>query len=94
MSDISNARIRSLVCCLCLALITRPLFAQAPTGGPHDFDFEIGTWKTRLSRLVKPLTGSTEWVKYEGTTVVRKYGTVAPIWSSSKWTDPRVTSKR
>ncbi len=72
MSDISNARIRSLVCCLCLALITRPLFAQAPTGGPHDFDFEIGTWKTRLSRLVKPLTGSTEWVKYEGTTVVRK----------------------
>jgi hypothetical protein len=40
--------------------------------GQHDFDFEIGTWKTRLSRLVRPLSGSTEWVQYEGTTVVRK----------------------
>ncbi|MBA2457336.1 MAG: hypothetical protein H0V43_00080 [Gemmatimonadales bacterium] len=40
--------------------------------GQHDFDFEIGTWKTRLSRLLRPLTGSTTWVEYEGTTVVRK----------------------
>lgn len=40
--------------------------------GRHDFDFEIGTWKTHLSRLVKPLSGSTTWVEYEGTTVVRK----------------------
>jgi hypothetical protein len=45
----------------------------APTTGPeHDFDFEIGTWKTHLKRLRKPLTGSTEWVEYDGTTVVRK----------------------
>ena len=40
--------------------------------GQQDFDFEIGTWKTRLSVLRRPLTGSTEWAKYEGTTVVRK----------------------
>jgi hypothetical protein len=40
--------------------------------GQHDFDFEIGMWKTHLRRLVKPLTGSTTWVEYEGTTVVRK----------------------
>jgi hypothetical protein len=40
--------------------------------GQHDFDFEIGTWKTHLRRLVHPLTGSTAWVEYEGTTVVRK----------------------
>lgn len=40
--------------------------------GQKDFDFEIGTWKTQLKRLVKPLSGSTEWVEYEGTTVVRK----------------------
>ena len=37
-----------------------------------DFDFEIGTWKTHLKRLQRPLTGSTTWVEYEGTTVVRK----------------------
>jgi hypothetical protein len=40
--------------------------------GQHDFDFEIGTWTTRLRRLVRPLTGSTTWVEYAGTTVVRK----------------------
>lgn len=40
--------------------------------GQHDFDFEIGTWKTHLKRLVHPLTGSTTWVEYEGTTVARK----------------------
>ena len=38
--------------------------------GRHDFD--IGTWKTHLGHLVHPLTGSTTWVEYEGTTVVRK----------------------
>jgi hypothetical protein len=37
--------------------------------GQHDFDFEIGTWKTHLRRLV---TGSTTWVEYEGTSVARK----------------------
>src|SRR4030095_7644832 len=40
--------------------------------GQHDFDFEIGTWKTHVSRLLHPLTGSTTWVEYEGTSVVRK----------------------
>jgi hypothetical protein len=40
--------------------------------GQHDFDFEIGTWKTHLSRLLHPLTGSTTWVEYEGASVVRK----------------------
>ncbi len=40
--------------------------------GQHDFDFEIGTWKTHISRLLHPLTGSTSWVEYEGITVVRK----------------------
>jgi len=40
--------------------------------GQHDFDFEIGTWKTHLSRLKNPLSGSSTWVEYEGTTIVRK----------------------
>ena len=46
--------------------------AQAPRDGQHDFDFEIGTWKTHLTRLVHPLSGSDEWVEYEGVTTVRK----------------------
>ena len=44
----------------------------AERDGQHDFDFEIGTWKTHVRRLLHPLTGSTTWVEYEGTTVVRK----------------------
>ncbi len=44
----------------------------AERDGQHDFDFEIGAWKTHLKRLQRPLTGSTTWVEYEGTTVVRK----------------------
>jgi len=40
--------------------------------GQHDFDFEMGTWKTHLSRLLHPLTDSTTWVDYEGTSTVRK----------------------
>lgn len=40
--------------------------------GQHDFDFEVGTWKTHISRLLHPLSGSTTWARYDGTTVVRK----------------------
>ena len=49
-----------------------PQPAVAVRDGQHDFDFEIGTWKTRLWRLQHPLSGSNTWVEYEGTSVVRK----------------------
>jgi hypothetical protein len=74
-----------MLCGLSAATIPSRLSAQASAvpqsssngpashaGGEHDFDFEIGTWKTHLRRLLKPLTGSTTWVEYDGTTVVRK----------------------
>ena len=51
---------------------TGPQQTPAQRDGQHDFDFEIGTWKTHLRRLLHPLSGSTTWVEYEGTTVVRK----------------------
>ncbi|WP_407352797.1 hypothetical protein [Luteimonas sp. R10] len=46
--------------------------AAAGHDGRHDFDFEFGTWTTHLRRLRNPLSGSTEWVEYMGTTTVRK----------------------
>jgi hypothetical protein len=49
-----------------------PAPASALRDGQHDFDFEVGTWKTHVSRLVHPLSGSSTWVEYEGTSVVRK----------------------
>jgi hypothetical protein len=45
--------------------------------GAHDFDFDIGTWKTHLKRLVHPLSGSGTWVELDGITVVRK------VWNGS-----------
>src|ERR1044072_2848981 len=48
-----------------------PFHATAQRDGQHDFDWEIGTWKTHLRRLQRPLSGSTTWVEYQGTTVVR-----------------------
>jgi hypothetical protein len=46
--------------------------SSAPPDAQHDFDFELGTWKTHIHRLVHPLTGSTTWTDYDGTSVVRK----------------------
>jgi hypothetical protein len=46
--------------------------AQQARDGQHDFDFNIGSWKTHVSRLEHPLTGSTTWVTFDGTVVVRK----------------------
>ena len=42
--------------------------------GSHDFDWIFGTWKATLRRLVKPLTGSTTWVDFEGRQLSK------PIW--------------
>ena len=86
MAALKHVRTYLLVCSLVVVLLPLHGLAQQnsaasgsslqPTSterdGQHDFDFEIGTWKTHLRRLVPPLTGSTTWVEYEGTTVVRK----------------------
>lgn len=44
-----------------------PPAAGAPRDGQHDFDFMVGTWKAHLSRLDKPLTGSKNWIEFDGT---------------------------
>lgn len=49
-----------------------PSVVPTVRSSPRDFDFEFGRWTTRLRRLRHPLTGSKEWVEYQGTTVVRK----------------------
>jgi hypothetical protein len=78
--------LRTICCSLVLALQSFSVFAQqnsaavkanpqlpmAVHNGQHDFDFEIGTWKTHLKRLVHPLTGSTTWIELDGTSIIRK----------------------
>ncbi len=83
MYELKHLRIFLLACGVIAALQIHQGFAQSTQktnpqqiikerDGQTDFDFEIGTWKTRLKRLINPLTSSTKWVEYEGTTVVRK----------------------
>jgi hypothetical protein len=45
--------------------------SSAPRDGQHDFDWEIGAWDTQLKRLREPLSGKTDWIEYEGTSVVK-----------------------
>jgi hypothetical protein len=42
----------------------------SPHDGQHDFDFELGTWKTHLKVLRHPPSGAPAWVEYQGTSVV------------------------
>src|SRR5947209_20180493 len=44
----------------------------ATSDGQRDFDFAVGTWKTRVRRLLKPLSGSNDWVEGTGTVSTRK----------------------
>jgi hypothetical protein len=80
--------LRAYLLLFCLVVALQPLqsFAQSDSDtsrtnlqqslkardAQHDFDFEIGTWKTHLRRLLHPLTASTTWIEYDGTSVVRK----------------------
>ncbi|XRD90841.1 hypothetical protein ISN72_07950 [Dyella nitratireducens] len=62
---------------MCGAIVAlQPLRASADTSaahdGQHDFDFHLGTWKSDISKLQHPLTGSTTWIACQGKIVARK----------------------
>ena len=38
----------------------------------HDFDFNIGVWKTHIKRMLDPLSGSASSIELNGTVSVRK----------------------
>jgi hypothetical protein len=46
--------------------------------GSHDFDPLLGKWKYHLKRRLHPLTGSNQWIEFDGTGVCRK------IWDGSQ----------
>jgi len=51
--------------------IGTPAAAPAANDGQQDFNWEMGTWETKLRRLKQPLGGSQDWLEYEGTTTVK-----------------------
>ena len=75
MNASKNIRACLLLCALALTSQPAPALAQQTTTAhdpQHDFDFEIGTWHTHLKRLQHPLTNSTTWIEYDGTSVISK----------------------
>lgn len=55
--------------------------APALRDGSRDFDYLLGSWKYHLKKLVHPLTGSKEWIEFDGTGVCR------PIWNGNAQID-------
>ncbi|MEP6938344.1 MAG: hypothetical protein ABI846_01165 [Rudaea sp.] len=50
------------------------LAIKADHDGSHEFDFDLGDWKTHSRRLMHPLSGANDWVELDGGT------NVTPIW--------------
>lgn len=77
MRSLHTALPLGLVCAACLIAFHpgagKPVTSNAAQAdGQHDFDYEIGTWKIHLRKRLHPLTGSNNWVDFDGTSVTRK----------------------
>jgi hypothetical protein len=72
-----------MIACLAVLILTAttsadgaaPISTTSPSAdddGQHDFDWELGRWRSEVRVLADPLSGSEdEWLRFEGTTVVR-----------------------
>jgi hypothetical protein len=54
-----------------VAQTAEPAAVQRPDG-QHDFDFNIGVWRTHIKRVLDPLSGSSKSIELNGTVSVRK----------------------
>jgi hypothetical protein len=78
MNAFKHMRVYLLASSLVVAWQSLPGFTQQNSDasktrdGQHDFDFNVGTWRTHIRRLQHPLTGSSTWIELNGTVVVRK----------------------
>jgi len=76
-SGTSLAPKRIMIVCMAVLMLTATTGAggastTSSNDGQHDFDWEFGTWRSDVRVLADPLSGSEdEWVRFEGTTVVR-----------------------
>src|SRR5215472_14625282 len=75
-------RVLAAAICASVAFLSLPSQADSPAtvshdavavhDGQHDFDYLLGSWKIHLKRLVKPLSGSNQWVEFDGTVTCQK----------------------
>lgn len=70
---------RLTVAAIMLNAISAPAVPHQPASAPsvardgqHDFDWEFGTWATKVRILRNPLTGAAPyWAEYSGTSIVK-----------------------
>jgi hypothetical protein len=58
--------------------------------GRHDFDFEVGSWRAHVRKLMQPLSNSKEWDEFDGTVVTR----TLPMLEGWNESEMRVDSPR
>ncbi len=68
----ARAALAGAVLCAATQIAAAPAPGAPAHDGLHDFDFVIGRWNVHLRKLMHPLTGSSEWIEYEGTSVMTK----------------------
>src|ERR1700735_5660863 len=56
----------------CVGVSQTPKPTVAVHDGQHDFDFNIGVWRTHIKRILEPFAGTSESVELNGTVAVRK----------------------
>jgi hypothetical protein len=56
----------------CLGFSQTPAPTLAVHDGQHDFDFNIGVWRTHIKRVLDPFESGTKSVELNGTVTVRK----------------------
>lgn len=71
----SWARVAGLIVLTSGCLYGPAQAARHARDGSHDFDWEVGVWKTHLRALRQNPDGTTAWITYEGTS------NVIPIWN-------------
>jgi hypothetical protein len=75
MALINKLGIGCVMGALLLAMCSVTAHAQPSDGAQNngsEFDFGIGTFKTHIKRLERPLTGSHAWAEWNGTVITRK----------------------
>lgn len=61
------------------AATSAPDAHAAVRDGQHDFDFNLGVWKTHIRRVLDPFSGGTHFMELNGTVSVRK------VWDGRAW---------
>jgi hypothetical protein len=56
----------------CLGVSQASTPAPTVRDGQHDFDFNVGLWRTHIKRVLDPFASSSESVELNGTVAVRK----------------------